>query len=226
MTESFIFYKSFYVAASQAPDDATKRDILWHLVEVCLGIKTVNDIPFPASAVAVQALASVESAKQRYGKAVEDGKKGGRPTKREFISPDVWIKAIEEHGSIPKAAKALGLAKQTLYNWALASNDPRIKNSPIVQKSKNLNVYVNDNESVSVSESVYDNDSEKRNINNAKMDANAAGGFNSPTAPAPRKNKNLVTDPFLEMMRREIGIDKYEFGTGRVKKKDGEDEAK
>ena len=59
MNDSFIFYKSFYDAANQAQDDATKREILWHLVEVCLGIKTVNDIPFPASAVAVQALASV-----------------------------------------------------------------------------------------------------------------------------------------------------------------------
>ena len=81
MNDSFIFYKSFYDAANQAPDDAAKHDILWHLVEVCLGIKTVNDIPFPASAVAVQALASVESAKLRYGKAVSDGKKGGRPRK-------------------------------------------------------------------------------------------------------------------------------------------------
>ena len=178
MSDSFIFYKSFYDAASQAPDDATKRDILWHLVEVCLDIKTVNDIPFPASAVAVQALASVESAKQRYDKAIEDGKKGGRPSKREFIPPDIWIGAILEHGSIPKAAKALGLSKPTLYKWVNASNDQRLEK---VKKLKNPNVYVYD--SVSVSESVYDNDSEKRNYLKASDTTTTDPNGSSPCQP-------------------------------------------
>ena len=96
MKDSFIFYKSFYDAAAQAPDEATRREILWHMVEVCIGIKTVDDIPFPASAIAVQALASVESAKRRYDKSVEDGSKGGAPSKNKYIPPDVWIAEIEK----------------------------------------------------------------------------------------------------------------------------------
>lgn len=208
MKDSFIFYKSFYDAANQAPDDASKQGILWHLVEVCLGIKTVNDIPFPASAVAVQALASVESAKRRYDKSVEDGSKGGTPSKKKYIPPDVWIAAIEKHGSIPKAAKSLGLAKQTLYNWVNTSDDPRVKNSPIVQKSKNPNVYVYD--SVSVSESVYDNDSDKRNNNKEKTPVTSATDPNG-SPPCPSKKK--AVDPFFEQMRKEYGLtDKFESG--------------
>ena len=56
MKDSFIFYKSFYDAAAQAPDEATRREILWHMVEVCIGIKTVDDVleMYMAGATAVQ----------------------------------------------------------------------------------------------------------------------------------------------------------------------------
>lgn len=224
MRDSFVFYESFREILELLENAEEWRDLMRAIFAYVFDGKD-GFLSDPKLQIAFTHFKiSIDGASARYEKAVEDGKKGGRPTKREFISPDVWINAIEEHGSIPKAAVALGLSKPTLYKWVNASDDPRLEK---VKKLKNLSVSVSDSVSVSESDAVAYSDSDKRNINNKnKKGTNAAGGFNSPTAPAPRKNNNLVTDPFLEMMRREIGIDKYEFGTGRVKKKDGEDEAK
>lgn len=150
MSDSFIFYKSFYDAANQAPDDATKHEILWHLVEVCLGIKTVNDIPFPASAVAVQALANVESAKLRYGKAVSDGKKGGRP--RKWIDRAEAERIFAETQSWQSVAEKLNVSEDTLYRARMKWKKDTAKPA----KPQNLNVYVND--SVYVSDNVNESD--------------------------------------------------------------------
>ena len=181
MKDSFIFYKSFYDAAAQAPDEATRREILWHMVEVCIGIKTVDDIPFPASAVAVQALASVESAKRRYDKSVEDGGKGGRPKK--WIDRTEAELAFKRLGNWTKVAKELDVSEDTLYRARM-----KWKNTAKPQNPQNPNVYVYDNDSVSVSESVYDNDSDTyRNSNLKTPDAPTTDPNGSPSRPATKR---------------------------------------
>ena len=172
MSDSFIFYKSFYDAANQAPDDATKRDILWHLVEVCLGIKTVNDIPFPASAIAVQALASVESAKRRYDQSVKDGGKGGRPQK--IVLEEEAMPLFEKYHNCGKVAEELDVDADTLRKYRYAW----MKKNRKTEKPKNPNVY----DSVSVSESVYDYDSDTRN-NNKTPDTTPTDPNGSPSRP-------------------------------------------
>lgn len=176
MKDSFIFYKSFYDAANQAPDDASKREILWHMVEVCMGIKTVDDIPFPASAIAVQALASVESAKRRYDKSVKDGGKGGRPKK--IVLEEEAMPLYEKYHDWKKVADELDVDVDTLRKYRYTWTQKNRK----TEKPKNPNVY----DSVSVSESVYDYDSDTRN-NKRTPDAPTTDPNGSPSRPATKR---------------------------------------
>lgn len=146
MRESFVFYRSFWEILELLDDPAEWQELLRGVFEYIFD-EIEPDFDDPALQIAFTHFRiSCDFAYARYEKAVEDGKQGGRPSKKVFIPPDVWIGEILKQGSIPKAAEALGLSKQTLYNWAKASDDPRLKK---VQKSKNPSVSV----SVSVSES-------------------------------------------------------------------------
>ena len=175
MKNSFVFYESFYDVLQMLPDAEDWRTLIESVCEYAFTGEH-EPLPTPALEIAFKHFQiSIDSASARYEKAVENGKLGGRPSKKVFIPPDVWIGAIEEHGSVPKAAKALGLAKQTLYNWILASDDPRLEK---VQKSKNLSV------SVSVSDSVSESESDKRN--NKKEPSQTADGADAPP-PVPDK---------------------------------------
>ena len=159
MKNAFVFYESFYDILQMLPSAEDWRMLIEAVCEYAFTGER-DPLPTPTLEIAFKHFQiSIDSASARYDKAVEEGKKGGRPSKKVFIPPDEWIVAIEKHGSIPKAAKALGLAKSTLYQWVSVTDDPRLEK---VRKSENLNVYDN----VSVSESVYDNDSEKRNNKN------------------------------------------------------------
>ena len=190
MKDSFIFYKSFYDAAAQAPDEATRREILWHMVEVCIGIKTVDDIPFPASAVAVQALASVESAKRRYDKSVEDGGKGGRPKK--WIDRTEAELAFKRLGNWTKVAKELDVSEDTLYRARM-----KWKNTAKPQNPQNLNVSISDSVSVSESDAVAYSDSDtKRNSNKKAPDTTTTDPNGSPSRPTKKKELS-----FEEMWR-------------------------
>ena len=181
MKDSFIFYKSFFDAAAQAPDASLQKEILWYLVEVCLGILAVDDIPFPASAIAVQALASVESAKRRYDKSIEDGKKGGRP--RKWVDRAEAERLFAELGSWSKVAESLNVSDDTIYRARM-----KWKNAA---KPQNPNVYVSVSDSVSVSdyvsvsESDYVSDSDTRNNNKEEPDSGAAGAH----APPPNRTE-------------------------------------
>ena len=180
MKDSFIFYKSFYDAAAQAPNEAEREDILWYLVEVCLGVKEIEDIPFPASAVAVQALASVESAKRRYDKSVEDGKKGGRP--RRWVDRAEAEKLFAKLGTWTKVAEALEVSDDTLYR-------ARMRWKRDAAKPQNPNVYVSDYVSVSESDSVSDSDIRNNNSNPSQT----AGGADAPP-PAPEEKMEWFTE--------------------------------
>lgn len=189
--QNFVFYRSFYDAAAQAPDPEAQRDILWYIVECCLGVKDASDVPFPASAIVLPILQTVEKSRERYQHAIENGKLGGRPSKKVFIPPDVWIGAIEEHGSVPKAAKALGLSKQTLYNWILASDDPRLAK---VQKSKNLTYTVTDTVTVT------DTDTVTSISNNKKAPTQSSAGLNGPpTVPDEKRYDRYEFPPMPEL---------------------------
>lgn len=166
MRDIFLFYKSFYDSIHEMPEEY-RLAVYDAICECTFGMKTIDDLSFPVKPLVMQMLVSVTKAGERYNASVENGNRGGRPSKQHFIPPDVWINAIEEHGSIPKAAKVLGLSPGTLYNWVNASSDSKI------QKFKNLTV--SDSVSVSVSESDSVSDSDKRNNKNNNRSTGAAG---------------------------------------------------
>ena len=174
MKNAFVFYESFYDILQMLPSAEDWRMLIESVCEYAFTGEH-EPLPTPALEIAFKHFQiSMDSSNKRYQKAVEDGQKGGRPSKQDFIPPDVWIGAIEEHGSVPKAAKALGLAANTLRNWINMSNDER------VQKLKNLSV------SVSVSDSVSESESDKRN--NKKEPPQTADGAD---APPPASEKTI-----------------------------------
>lgn len=189
MKNSFVFYESFYDVLQMLPDAEDWRTLIESVCEYAFTGEH-EPLPTPVLEIAFKHFQiSIDSASARYEKAVENGKLGGRASKKVFIPPDVWIGAIEEHGSVPKAAKALGLAKQTLYNWILASDDPRLIK---VQKSKNLSV------SVSVSDSVSESESDKRNFKKAPTQSSA--GLNGPpTVPDEKRYDRYEFPPMPEL---------------------------
>ncbi len=184
MKDSFIFYESFYDILQMLPDATDWRSLIESVCEYAFTGEH-EPLPTPALEIAFKHFQiSIDGASARYTKAIEDGKRGGRPSKQDFIPPDVWIGAIEEHGSVPKAAKALGLAANTLRNWINMSNDER------VQKLKNLSV------SVSVSDSVSESESDKRNKNKKTPDTTTTDPNGSPSRPTKKKELS-----FEEMWR-------------------------
>jgi len=175
MRDSFVFYESFRQILELLDDAEDWKDLLSGIFAYVFDDKELFFTDPKLQIAFTHFKISIDGASARYEKAVEDGKKGGRPSKRDFIPPDVWIGAILEHGSIPKAATALGLSKPTLYKWVATSDDPRLEK---VKKLKNLSV------SVSVSDSVSESESDKRN--NKKEPSQTADGADAPP-PVPDK---------------------------------------
>lgn len=186
MRDSFVFYESFRQILELLDDAEDWKELLSGVFSYVFDGK-VGFFTDPKLQIAFTHFKiSIDGASARYEKAVEDGKKGGRPSKQDFIPPDVWIAAIEEHGSVPKAAKALGLAANTLRNWINMSNDER------VQKLKNLSV------SVSVSDSVSESESDKRNFKKAPTQSSA--GLNGPpTVPDEKRYDRYEFPPMPEL---------------------------
>lgn len=168
MRDSFVFYESFREILESLDDAEDWRKLLTGIFSYVFDEKE-GFFTDPKLRIAfIHFRVSIDKTSAKYDKAVEEGKKGGRPSKKVFIPPDEWIGAIEEHGSIPKAAKALGLAKSTLYQWVSVTDDPRLEK---VRKSENLSL------SVSLSDSVSESESDKRknkNRANGATDAKAS----------------------------------------------------
>ena len=175
MRDSFVFYESFREILELLEDPEDWKELLTGVFSYVFDEKDGFFTDPKLQIAFTHFKISIDGASARYEKAVEDGKKGGRPSKQDFIPPDVWIAAIEEHGSVPKAAKSLGLAANTLRNWINMSNDER------VQKLKNLSV------SVSVSDSVSESESDKRKRFKNAPDAPTTDPNGSPSRPATKR---------------------------------------
>lgn len=204
MRKSFVFYESFREIFELLEDPEDWQNLLSGMFAYVFDGK---EIFFPDTALQIAFThfkVAVDSASQKYEKSKQDGERGGRPNKRDFISPDVWITAILEQGSIPKAAKVLGLSKQTLYTWVANSDDPRLEAvQSSVQSSKNLNVNVNDNANVNAA-LLFTNKKEPRQP--------AAGPSGPPSASA---KKELRPPPLPIPERRNKG-DERKPDSGRA----------
>ena len=86
--ESMVIYESAYLAINYLPDEKMKWEAIEGLMKYGFyGEIPESDNPF-INMVYVQAIPSMRNAKQRYEKAVEDGKKGGRPA--EFSIEEIF----------------------------------------------------------------------------------------------------------------------------------------
>lgn len=159
--DSCVFYKSFYEAARAFPDHL-RLDFYDYLFDCCFDDLPLNEVPFPYRPVIIQMLASVTSAKDRHDKAKEDGAKGGRPSKQEYIPPEEWQTYRKNH-SQEETAEHFGIALRTLQYWERHA-----------KTRKNLNVNVNDN----------DNDNANDNVN-VIISNNKKTGSNGETSKVP-----------------------------------------
>ncbi len=77
---SMVFYESAYAAINYLPTTELKWEATQGLLNYGFyGIEPESDNPF-VNMIYVQAIPSMRNAKERYDKAVNNGKKGGRPT--------------------------------------------------------------------------------------------------------------------------------------------------
>ena len=124
MSNSFIFYRGFADTIKLAPRE-DRLNLFEYLCGCALGDIEIDDVPYPMNLTVKSMLASVEASRQRYEKAVERGKKGGRPSKQSFTPPEIWIPEVLEYG-IPKAAEKLDIDASSLYRWVKGSDDSRL----------------------------------------------------------------------------------------------------
>ena len=140
--DSFDFYRSFAETARLVESDADRLELYEALISYGLtGEKP--PLRYPLNAILEQMTASVKAAADRYAAAKENGEKGGRPTKRDFIPPAEWQEYLKTH-SQEETASHFGITARTLRNWISSSK------SEAEKTGKNLNNNINDNENLNV----------------------------------------------------------------------------
>lgn len=138
MKESMVIYESAYKAISYLPDEKLQLEAYRGLMEYGFyGIIPESENPF-VSMVYVQAIPSMRSAAERYEKAVEDGRKGGRPTE----VPTTEIIKMKENGMTNKQiAEKLGCSEKNIekrvstYNRSHPTNPTNHPTNPSVSVS-------------------------------------------------------------------------------------------
>ena len=173
MKDSFVFYESFYDILQMLPDDKDWRTLI---ESVCEYAFTGEHEPLPTFALEIafkHFQVSIDGADKRYQKAIEDGKKGGRP--RKWIDQTEAELLYSEFGSWEKVAEELDVSRETLRKARAAWLKRNAK------KPKNLSVSV----SVSDSDAVAESESDIRNNNKPSQTADGAD------APPPVPDKTI-----------------------------------
>ena len=150
-TESFVLYESVYkqfeILKKRKPEVATD------FIEAIMEFGLYGVIPDEESDIWLygfeQAITSIERAKTRYTASIENGKKGGRPSKN--LDQDEVLAKKAELKTWKAVASFYGISEDTLRkiraSWGTVEPE----------KPKNLNDNVNDN----VNENDNDNDNVK-----------------------------------------------------------------
>lgn len=107
MEEGFVFYKSFIECIRMYPE-AEQLNLLNELIDCSL-----YDAE-PESPSVFMMMQNVKAARNRYEKSIEDGKKGGRPSK--YIAPEEWQAFYETH-TRKETAEHFGISEDTLKTW-------------------------------------------------------------------------------------------------------------
>ena len=142
---SMVFYESAYAAINYLPTVELKWEATQGLLNYGFyGIEPESDNPF-VNMIYVQAIPSMRNAKERYDKAVNNGKKGGRPTE---ISTEEIMQMKQEGMTNKQIAAKLGCSVSNIENRVTTYKKTH-PNNP-----NNLSVSVSDSVSSSVSDSV------------------------------------------------------------------------
>lgn len=193
--DSFVFYDSFLDTAECFDEDA--GDFLYHAARCLLGREQISEQPMAYAAAITQMRASVISAKERYDKAKEDGAKGGRPSKQEYIPPEEWQAYRKDH-SQEETAEHFGIALRTLRNWERAAKTGKNLNV-------NVNDNVNDNANVNVNDIIINNKNTGSNGETSKV----------PVLPELKEGERWASEPYR--MRNGTWIADYETLEGEVR---------
>lgn len=136
--ESMVFYESAYKAINYLPDETMQLEAYKGLMEYGFyGVIPQSNNPF-VNMIFVQSIPSMRSARDRYEKAVENGKKGGRPT-------DVSTESIVQ-------MKQDGLTNREIADQTGVTTDAIKKRLQRNKGTKGTNLSVSVSDSVSVSE--------------------------------------------------------------------------
>lgn len=181
MKNAFVFYESFYDILQMLPSAEDWRMLIESVCEYAFTGEH-EPLPTPALEIAFKHFQiSIDSASARYDKAVEEGKKGGRPHK--WVDRTEAERLFEEHKSWTKVAEIMDVSDDTLYRARM-----KWKNTAKPQNPQNLNVSISDSVSVSESDAVAYSDSDtKRNSNKKAPDAPTTDPNGSPSRPATKR---------------------------------------
>lgn len=142
---SMVFYESAYAAINYLPTVELKWEATQGLLNYGFyGIEPESDNPF-VNMIYVQAIPSMRNAKERYDKAVNNGKKGGRPTE---VCTEEIMQMKQEGMTNKQIAAKLGCSVSNVENRVTTYKKTH-PNNP-----NNLSVSVSVSDSVSDSVSV------------------------------------------------------------------------
>ena len=144
-------------------------------------------------------LSSVSIAKARYEKSVENGAKGGKASKQEYIPPEEW-QAYRKTHTQKETAEHFGIALRTLQYWEQHANAKSRKN-PNVNENDN----VNDNANVNVNDIISNNKNTGSNGETSKV----------PVLPELGEGERWISEPYK--MRNGTWIADYEDLDGEVR---------
>lgn len=98
--DSFVFYRSFYDIFNKLPSDAEKVEFItaickYGLDETEVEMSLMCDIAFAS------VKPNIDAARKRYAASVENGKKGGRPSKNKNLEkPNITYNNLGEPSGI------------------------------------------------------------------------------------------------------------------------------
>lgn len=198
MKDNFIFYHSFRDTIMKSPNKDERNELVWYLIDCALGIIDVNDVPYPHNMVIDQMMITVGRSQSRYEKAVESGKKGGRPSV--WIDPEEANRLYAELGSWDAVAEKMNVHRDTLRRARYAWSHQTQKNA---EKPKNLSISNSTSESISKSVSISDSVSKSESDNrNNKENKNRANGATDAKA-SPRVSERKLVERKIQPSKEE-----------------------
>jgi uncharacterized protein (DUF433 family) len=127
--ESMVIYKSIISAIDLLPDAEQKWEAIKGITDFGFYDKKPESENPIINMIYIQAIPSLRGAKDRYEKAVEDGKKGGRPAE---VSTEKIIQMKNEGMTNKQIADAMGCTVKNIENriTSYKKNNPNNPNNP------------------------------------------------------------------------------------------------